>query len=365
MAPKRTKTPSKPTTLGDRPKDTTHAPPKRLGPQRGGHVAGRAPPSLDRTPLMEGVEFDPKEAGDSAEGVPTPHRTKWWALESRGEVASHDNVARRLFFEGDAESARPPAWGDADSHESAPPMSLDGGVGAGDEAAVDGGVLRAEVASGGHYQEGDDGLEGRSSSSSSSYEYLVEDGQVVWWLPMVTNHEAPVVTERLIAEGRGELVVTISGEGLGPGLLGAGAPGERLVSTGSEARWVPRHQLERIGASHAEAARLLSHRTASPSPRCSMSGVWDWLTVEGLVTSAQSTLEVSRSALPHVVGRGGATIRELEDRLGVLIGVSDVGADRGSIGICGPPDRLPLARSIVMIVAQRFRSVLTRLPPVR
>ena len=178
MAPKKVPTPPKSKMAGDRPMDIAHAPTKRLGPQGKRRGSGRGTAALDRSPLLEGVGAAPKGAGVSMEGVELAHRTDWWSLERDGEDANEENVARRLFFDDDAVATRPPAWGDVASHDSDPHMSPSGGVGARDEAGVDGGDLRAGVDSAGHDQEDDDGLEGRSSSSSSDYEFW---SRMVWW----------------------------------------------------------------------------------------------------------------------------------------------------------------------------------------
>ena len=45
---------------------------------------------------------------------------------------------------------------------------------------------------------------------------------------------------------------------------------------------------------------------------------------------------VPRSAVPHLVGRRGQTVRVAEDALGVLIGVIDGPDDQATVTLIGP-----------------------------
>ena len=53
--------------------------------------------------------------------------------------------------------------------------------------------------------------------------------------------------------------------------------------------------------------RYFSHVSASPSPRCDVASPdrWGWLTPEGLGDADRREVIVPRSAVPHLVGRGG------------------------------------------------------------
>ena len=70
---------------------------------------------------------------------------------------------------------------------------------------------------------------------------------------------------------------------------------------------------------------------------------------------------VPRSAVPHLVGRRGQTVRAAEDALGVLIGVIDGTDDQATVTLIGPLAQVVLAREVIAALAVGARSILTRL----
>ena len=118
-----------------------------------------------------------------------------------------------------------------------------------------------------------------------------------------------------------------------------------------------------LSADHALAARLFSQATASPSPRCDVASPdrWGWLTPEGLGTADREEVTVPRSAVPHLVGRRGETVREAENSLGVLIGIMDGTDNQATVTLIGPLAQVGLAREVVTALAVGARSILTRL----
>ena len=56
----------------------------------------------------------------------------------------------------------------------------------------------------------------------------------------------------------------------------------------------------------------------------------------------------------------GHKIWLLEERLGVVIGVMDLGEEGALVSLLGPPDRLLVARRVVELVSKGFRTLLER-----
>ena len=86
-----------------------------------------------------------------------------------------------------------------------------------------------------------------------------------------------------------------------------------------------------------------------------------WLSLAGLHAAGQVTFEVPDRSLWHIIGRGGATIRQLEAALGVLVGAADRPGASAALSLCGPADRLAVAERVVRLVGQGHRSLLERL----
>lgn len=62
-----------------------------------------------------------------------------------------------------------------------------------------------------------------------------------------------------------------------------------------------------------------------------------WLTSTRLNHSHVSEFLIPQAAVPHLVGKGGHTFREAEDRLGVIISITDTVDDQEAlVGLFGP-----------------------------
>ena len=109
--------------------------------------------------------------------------------------------------------------------------------------------------------------------------------------------------------------------------------------------------------------RYFSHALASPSSRSDVASPdrWGWLTPEGLGDADRREVTVLCSAVPHLVGRRGQTVRAAEDALGVLIGVIDGTDDQATVTLIGPLAQVVLAREVIAALAVGARSILTRL----
>ena len=82
---------------------------------------------------------------------------------------------------------------------------------------------------------------------------------------------------------------------------------------------------------------------------------------EGLGVAARWEMSVPRSAVPHLVGRRGETVRMAENALGVLIGIIDGTDDQATVTLIGPLAQVVLAKDVVTVLAAGARSVLSRL----
>ena len=137
------------------------------------------------------------------------------------------------------------------------------------------------------------------------------------------------------------------------------------------AEWtvMPRELAEMAEEDVGPLSRVFAHGAASPSPRCAAMfkdptprhSPLDWVSPAGLCAAGHATFEVAGRALRHIVGRGGATIRQLEAGLGVLVGVVDSPAGSAAVSLCGPPERLANAEAVIRLVGQGHRSLLQRL----
>ena len=149
-----------------------------------------------------------------------------------------------------------------------------------------------------------------------------------------------------------------------------GDPAVLLVFDGVETYPVPVAELRAAPSDGVEDfAQPFTHVAAGPSSRCTSPEVpspcppspLGWLSPEGLAQASEVTFTVPRSALRHIIGRGGATIRRMEAAVGVLVGVGDGPGDSAAVSLCGPPARLALGKQVVRLVGQGHRSLLGRL----
>ena len=139
--------------------------------------------------------------------------------------------------------------------------------------------------------------------------------------------------------------------------------GKLCVHMGGALIWVFPNEITRYSSYTAE-PRAFSHYTASPSPRPLQEELpisrLDWISGQGLLDAESIELPIRRSSIAHVIGARGRQVRLLEERLGVLIGVMDLGEEGGIVSLTGPTDRLLLARRVVELVSKGVRTLLDR-----
>ena len=86
------------------------------------------------------------------------------------------------------------------------------------------------------------------------------------------------------------------------------------------------------------------------------------MTPEGLTRAHVSEFPVPQAAVPHLVGKGGRTVREAEDRLGVIIGIIDAINDQeAAVTLVGPRENVEVAQVVLGLLAKGVRSALSRL----
>ena len=112
--------------------------------------------------------------------------------------------------------------------------------------------------------------------------------------------------------------------------------------------------------------RATSHRHASTSPRCAFSWVLDYARRLHRDPSSSpysdfffTTLQVPRSTLKHVIGKGGATLVKIEDLAQCFISVHDCGERMAMVNFCG--DSSGLGRFLVSALGHGHFSVLSTL----
>ena len=107
----------------------------------------------------------------------------------------------------------------------------------------------------------------------------------------------------------------------------------------------------------ARGGRLASHQHAGPSPRCT----WGWwekmleetqaLILEGVedpeALNVSWSVELSRSAVRHVVGRRGRTLQRIEDHCGVFVALQDRGEEQSEVLLWGSLEGVALAAIVV------------------
>ena len=128
-----------------------------------------------------------------------------------------------------------------------------------------------------------------------------------------------------------------------------------------------RSRLTKVRKNGCLVQRRRSNGEASPSPRCFESPGpnkkrWEWLKPRSLAEATTTELEVARASVPHLVGRGGRTVADLEETLGIIIGIADSQEEnRALVTLIGPEDRLQAAKHVVEAIAKGARSLLSRI----
>ena len=85
-----------------------------------------------------------------------------------------------------------------------------------------------------------------------------------------------------------------------------------------------------------------------------------WVSSQGLLDEESIELPIWRSSIPHIIEKRGRHIRLLEERLGIIIGVMDVGEEGAIVSLIGQVDRLLVARRVVELVSKGVRTLLER-----
>ena len=139
--------------------------------------------------------------------------------------------------------------------------------------------------------------------------------------------------------------------------------GKLCIHEGWEAVWADPKDLIRY-SQDTVVPRALTHYTASPSPQPILEATptsrLGWITSQGLLDADCVELPIRRSSIPHLIGVRGQRIRMLEERLGVILGVLDLGEEGALVSVLGPLDRLPVARRVVELVSKGVRTLLER-----
>ena len=130
--------------------------------------------------------------------------------------------------------------------------------------------------------------------------------------------------------------------------------GQISVTDGANDFFVAEEELTELEVSSCLVARLQSGAGASPSatvlptPQKSVPDVWEWLTPVGLAQAQSSAVPVPKGVVPHLVGKGGATIRKIEELIGVIIGVMDGQDGQAQISLVGPQQKVAAARQLII-----------------
>ena len=126
---------------------------------------------------------------------------------------------------------------------------------------------------------------------------------------------------------------------------------------GANSFFAPIDQLMELVVPNSVVARLQSGEGVSPSapdcitPQASIIDRWEWLTPSGLAQAQSATVPLPPKAVPHLVGKGGATIRMIENLIGVIIGVIDGHDGQASVSLVGPQHSIDAARPLIQAVA--------------
>ena len=126
--------------------------------------------------------------------------------------------------------------------------------------------------------------------------------------------------------------------------------------------------------------RVDSHKKATPSWRCGFSWLstllkerlraWDEVVMEDCECSLNDLyndqfsfkyVAVEHSAVPHIIGRKGRVIRQLEEVCGVFLTLQDLGDSMHELYITGPRPSCILAEFAIDMLSSGQHSVLTTL----
>ena len=130
--------------------------------------------------------------------------------------------------------------------------------------------------------------------------------------------------------------------------------------------------------------RVDSHKKATPSWRCGFGWLstllskrlraWDELVMEDCECCLDELyndpfsfkyVAVEHSAVPHIIGRQGRVIRQLEEVCGVFLTLQDLGDDMHEMFITGPRPSCILAEFAIEMLGAGQHSILTTLSSLR
>ena len=186
------------------------------------------------------------------------------------------------------------------------------------------------------------------NSRSADGEFLLED---------VTPPSKPSITCACVGEELGK-EARVVGVGAGASVEDAGSADAGSADVGSTV----------ATSKGARARRLASHKQAGPSPRCA----WGWLekqlekmkaiiledTEDPEALTVAWSVEVSRPAVRHIVGRRGKTLQRIEDLCGVFVALQDMGEEHSEVLLWGSAEGVALAEFVVHALGKGMHSIL-------
>ena len=143
--------------------------------------------------------------------------------------------------------------------------------------------------------------------------------------------------------------------------------GPLAVTDGAKTFFVAKDELMELVVPSCLVDRLQSgvgaspYKPTAPTPQAHDQDCWDWLTPSGLAQAESATVPLPRKVIPHLVGKGGNTIRMIEDTIGVIIGVMEGQEGQANVSLVGPAHRIATARPIIQAVAGGAWSLLHRI----
>ena len=178
--------------------------------------------------------------------------------------------------------------------------------------------------------------------------------------PVQTPHLCSSPTLACVGEGLGE-EARVARVGVGGGTEDAGSADSGSADV----------EFTDATSKGARGGRLASHQQAGPSPRCT----WGWwekmleetqaLILEGVedpeALTVSWSVELSRSAVRHVVGRRGRTLQRIEDHCGVFVALQDRGEEQSEVLLWGSLEGVALATVVVTALERGLYSILDSL----
>ena len=152
------------------------------------------------------------------------------------------------------------------------------------------------------------------------------------------------------------MTVLVEGHVAGETTPGPAKAGTLSISDGAstfavDARDLHRLEIPRgIGAAFVVQRGRLAFPSPLPPPQAPTEDPWGWLSPAGLASTVEDSVPVSTNAVPQVVGKGGHTVRLIEEITGVIVGVGDRGDGEAYIMLFGLERRVNAAMAIARAV---------------